>query len=134
MRVYQDCELQVISLLLLKNLIDVLVEEIIIAMINFRMSGSLMELSRVVAPRNLVVACRSFAQIKAGDLGLLAEQSRASKRAMFQPLTVQAVFEKFRDISTLRGHSSGTTKEEEEKIQVSSNQGFIPINSLQLNY
>ena len=92
-------------------------------MINFRMSGSLMELSRVVAPRNLVVACRSFAQIKAGNLGLLAEQSRASKREMFQPkqLTVQAVFEKFRDISTLRGHSSGTTKEEEKKIQVSSN-------------
>ena len=49
--------------------------------INFRMSGSLMKLSRVVAHRNLVVASRSFAQIKAGDLGLLAEQSRASQRA-----------------------------------------------------
>ena len=49
--------------------------------INFRMSGSLMKLSRVVAHRNLVVASQSFAQIKACDLGLLAEQSRASQRA-----------------------------------------------------
>ena len=74
------------------------------------MSGSLMKLSRVVAVRNLVV-------------GSLAEQSRAGQRTMFQPrqLTVQVVFEKLRDISTLRRHSSGTTKEEEKKIQVSSN-------------
>ena len=60
-------------------------------------------------PRNLVVAGRSFAQIKAGDLGLLAEQSRAGQRTMFQPRqsTVQVVFEKLSDISTLRGHSFG---------------------------
>ena len=63
-------------------------------MINFRMSGSLMKLSRVVAVRNLVV-------------GSLAEQSRAGQRTMFQPRqsTVQLVFEKLRDISTLRGHA-----------------------------
>ena len=41
-------------------------------MINFKMSGSLMKLSRVVAVRNLVV-------------GSLAEQSRAGQRNMFQP-------------------------------------------------
>ena len=101
-------------------------------MINYLMSGSLMKLSRVVAPRNLAVAGRSFTQIKAGDLGLSAEQSRASQCTVFQPmqLTVQAVFEKLKDISTLRGHSSGTTQEEEEKIQVSSNQGFKTINRL----
>ena len=60
------------------------------------MSGSLMKLSRVVAVRNLVV-------------GSLAEQSRAGQRTMFQPRqsTVQVVFEKLRDISTLRGHSFG---------------------------
>ena len=55
-----------------------------------------MKLSRVVAVRNLVV-------------GSLAEQSRAGQRTMFQPRqsTVQVVFEKLRDISTLRGHSFG---------------------------
>ena len=59
-----------------------------------------MKLSRVVAVRNLVV-------------GSLAEQSRAGQRTMFQPRqsTVQFVFEKLRDISTLRpsvrGHSFG---------------------------
>ena len=67
-----------------KNLIDVWQEKLFVR-INFNMSGSLMKLSRVVAHRNLVVASRSFAQIKAGDLGLLAEQSRASQRAMFKP-------------------------------------------------
>ena len=58
-------------------------------MINFRMSGSLMKLSRVVAVRNLVV-------------GSLAEQSRPGQRTMFQPRqsTVQVVFEKLREIST----------------------------------
>ena len=81
-----------------------------------------MKLSRVVPLRNLVVAGRRVAQIKADDLGLLAGQSRACQRTIFQPkqLTVQAVFEKLRGISTLRGNSSGTTKEKEEKIKVSS--------------
>ena len=52
-----------------------------------------MKVSRVVAVRNLVV-------------GSLAEQSRANQRTMFQPRqsTVQVVFEKLKDISTLRGH------------------------------
>ena len=65
---------------------------------------------------------RSAAQIKAdmgklGDLGLVAEQSRGGQRTMFQPkqLTVQAVFEKLKDIAALTGHSSGTKKV--EKIQ-----------------
>merc|ERR1719430_2536118 len=65
---------------------------------------------------------RSAAQIKAdsgrlGDLGLVAEQSRGGQRTMFQPkqLTVQAVFEKLKDIAALTGHSSGTQKV--EKIQ-----------------
>merc|ERR1712088_998873 len=65
---------------------------------------------------------RSAAQIKAdmgkhGDLGLVAEQSRGGQRTMFQPkqLTVQAVFEKLREIAALTGHSSGTKKV--EKIQ-----------------
>ena len=50
----------------------------------------------MVAIRNLVV-------------GSLAEQSRASQRTMFQPRqsTVQVVFEKLREISTLRGYSFG---------------------------
>ena len=76
-----------------------------------------MKLSPVVALRNLVVAGRSFTQITAGDHGLLDEQSRASQRTMFQPkqLTVQAVFEKLKDIAALTGHSSGTKKV--EKIQ-----------------
>ena len=65
---------------------------------------------------------RSAAQIKTdmgklGDLGLVAEQSRGGQRTMFQPkqLTVQAVFEKLKDIAALTGHSSGTKKV--EKIQ-----------------
>ena len=65
---------------------------------------------------------RSAAQIKTdmgklGDLGLVAEQSRGGQRTMFQPkqLTVQAVFEKLREIASLTGHSSGTKKV--EKIQ-----------------
>ena len=65
---------------------------------------------------------RSAAQIKTdmgklGDLGLVAEQSRGGQRTMFQPkqLTVQAVFEKLREIAALTGHSSGTKKV--EKIQ-----------------
>ena len=69
-----------------------------------------MKLSRVVAVRNLVV-------------GSLAEQSRARQS------TVQVVFEKLRDISTQRVHSSVTTKEE-EKVQVSSNKDFKAINRL----
>ena len=55
-----------------------------------------MKFSCVVAIKNLVV-------------GSLAAQSRAGQRTMFQPRqsTVQVVFEKLRDISTLRGHSFG---------------------------
>ena len=56
---------------------------------------------------------RSVAQIKAdsskkGDLGIVAETSRSGQRTMFQPapLTVQAVFEKLKNIAQMTGNQS----------------------------
>lgn len=55
---------------------------------------------------------RSMAQIKSdnqtlGDLGLVAEQSKANQRMIFNPsrLTVRTVFEKLKEIAHLSGHS-----------------------------
>ncbi|RZC41548.1 DNA ligase A M domain containing protein [Asbolus verrucosus] len=65
---------------------------------------------------------RSLVQIKSdcqilGDLGLVAEQSKANQRMIFQPtrLTVKGVFDKLKEIANLTGHASQTKKV--EKIQ-----------------
>ena len=65
---------------------------------------------------------RSVAQIKTdsskkGDLGIVAETSRSGQRTMFQPapLTVQAVFEKLKNIAQMTGNQSMGKKV--EKIQ-----------------
>lgn len=65
---------------------------------------------------------RTMAQIKsdaqaAGDLGIVAEQSKSNQRMIFQPapLMVRGVFEKLKDIAKMTGHASQTKKV--EKIQ-----------------
>ena len=52
-----------------------------------------------------------------GDLGIVAETSKGSQRTMFQPapLTVQSVFGKLKDISSMTGNQSMGKKV--EKIQ-----------------
>lgn len=80
-----------------------------------------------IAETNLMKAIanstgRTVAQIKAdaqaaGDLGIIAEQSRSNQRMIFQPapLTVQGVFEKLKDIAKMSGNASQAKKV--EKIQ-----------------
>jgi DNA ligase-1 len=65
---------------------------------------------------------RSMTQIKSdcqamGDLGLVAEQSKANQRMIFQParLTVHGVFARLKEIASLTGHASQAKKI--EKIQ-----------------
>lgn len=70
-----------------------------------------------IAETNLMKAIalstgRSMAQIKSdnqtlGDLGLVAEQSKANQRMIFNPsrLTIKTVFEKLKEIAHLSGHS-----------------------------
>lgn len=60
---------------------------------------------------------RTFSQIKndvteSGDLGTVAEKSRSSQRLMFrpQPLTVRAIFQKFREIAAMTGQSAVNKK------------------------
>lgn len=80
-----------------------------------------------IAETNLIKAIaqstgRTTAQIKAdaqaaGDLGIVAEQSRSNQRMIFQParLTVRGVFDKLKEIANMTGHASQAKKV--EKIQ-----------------
>lgn len=47
---------------------------------------------------------------EAGDLGIIAEQSRSNQRMMFQPakLTLRKVFEKLKEIAQMTGHAVST--------------------------
>lgn len=60
---------------------------------------------------------RSMTQIKSdcqamGDLGLVAEQSKANQRMIFQParLTVHGVFARLKEIASLTGHAVSAIK------------------------
>ncbi|XP_031357055.1 DNA ligase 1 isoform X1 [Photinus pyralis] len=80
-----------------------------------------------IAETNLMKAIaqstgRTIAQIKtdakaAGDLGIVAEQSRSNQKMIFQPsrLTIKGVFDKLKEIAKMTGHASQTKKV--EKIQ-----------------
>lgn len=70
-----------------------------------------------IAETNLMKAIaqstgRTVAQIKAdaqaaGDLGIVAEQSKSNQRMIFQParLTVRGVFEKLKEIAKMSGQT-----------------------------
>lgn len=80
-----------------------------------------------IAETNLMKAIaqstgRTMAQVKvdaqnAGDLGIVAEQSKSKQRMIFQPqpLIVRNVFAKLKEIAKMTGHSSQSKKV--EKIQ-----------------
>lgn len=79
--------------------------------------GNFVGLELGIADMNLMKAIahstgRTVAQVKsdaqaAGDLGIVAEQSRTNQRMIFQPapLTVRGVFDKLKEIAKMTGQT-----------------------------